>query len=160
MRPKFCSFNKLGIPVAVIEHNAKLNELVVDLGRSLLQYAAEVSPWAKTGALDNEMSRLAARQRNSVGRIVDLLVSRGWSVDFGLYPTDYGDLHFLSWNYFVPKLQQSQEALVAELDEAVHTCIDDAEAVSVLRDVLTEEQQVATALQALLTPSTPAIAAR
>ncbi len=146
--------------MAVITHNAKLNELVVDLGRSLLQYAAEVSPWAKTGALDNEMSRLAARQRDSVGRIVDLLVSRGWSVDFGVYPTDYGDLHFLSWNYFVPKLQQSQEALVTELDEAVHTCIDDAEAVAVLRDVLTEEQQVATALKALLSPSTPAIAAR
>ncbi len=146
--------------MAVIEHNAKLNELVVDLGRSLLQYAAEVSPWAKTGALDNEMSRLAARQRDSVGRIVDLLVSRGWSVDFGVYPTDYGDLHFLSWNYFVPKLQQSQEALVTELDEAVHTCIDDAEAVAVLRDVLTKEQQVATALKALLAPSTAAITAR
>lgn len=146
--------------MAVIAHNAKLNELVVDLGRSLLQYAAEVSPWAKTGALADEMARLAARQRESVGKLVDLLASRGWFVDFGVYPTDYGDLHFLSWNYFVPKLQQSQEALVAELDEAVHTCIDDAEAVMVLREVLEEERQVATALTALLSPSAPVTAAR
>lgn len=146
--------------MAVIEHNSKLNELVVDLGRSLLQYSAEVSPWAKSGALADEMSRLAARQRESVSKIVDLLVDRGWSVDFGAYPTDYGDLHFLAWNYFVPKLEQSQEALVAELDEAVHTCIDDYDAVKVLRDVLAEERQIETALKALLSPSTPAAAAR
>ncbi len=146
--------------MAVITHNAKLNELVVDLGHSLLQYAAEVSPWAKTGAVDNEMARLAARQRDSVGKIVELLSSRGWSIDFGLYPTDYGDLHFLSWNYFVPKLRQSQDALVAELDEAVHTCIDDAEAVSILREVLAEEQQVSTALNALLAPSATIVTAK
>ncbi len=146
--------------MAVIAHNAKLNEVVVDLGRSLLQYAAEVSPWAKTGALGDEMARLAARQRESVGKLVDLLVVRNWPIDFGVYPTDYGDLHFLGWNYFVPKLRESQAALVAELDEAVHTCIDDAEAVTVLREVLAEEQQVASALTALLSPSIPATAAR
>ncbi len=144
--------------MAAITHNAKLNELVVDLGRSLLQYAAEVSPWAKTGALSEDMARLAARQRESVGKLVDLLAARGWFVDFGVYPTDYGDLHFLSWNYFVPKLQQSQDALVAELDEAVHTCIDDAEAVTLLREIFEEERQVATALNALLAPA--AVAAR
>lgn len=146
--------------MAVITHNAKLNELVIDLGRSLLQYAAEVSPWAKTGAVSDEMARLAARQRDSVGKLVDLLAARGWNIDFGVYPTDYGDLHFLSWNYFVPMLRQSQEALVAELDEAAHTCIDDAEAVDVLREVLDEERQVSTALNALLAPAAPVSAAR
>ncbi len=144
--------------MAAITHNAKLNELVVDLGRSLLQYAAESSPWAKTGALADEIGRLAARQRESVGKLVDLLASRGCFVDFGVYPTDYGDLHFLSWNYYVPKLLQSQDALVAELDEAVHTCIDDAEAVIVLREVLNEERGVSSALSALLSPTTSAAA--
>lgn len=138
--------------MAAIAHNAKLNELVVDLGRSLLQYAAESSPWAKTGALADEMERLASRQRDSVARLVDLLVNRGWVVDFGVYPTDYGDLHFLAWNYFVPKLRASQEALVAELDEAVHTCVDDPEAVELLREILTEERSITAALDALVAP--------
>ncbi|HET6425037.1 MAG TPA: hypothetical protein VFG20_15225 [Planctomycetaceae bacterium] len=141
--------------MAAIAHNAKLNELVVDLGRSLLQYAAESSPWAKTGALADEMERLAARQRESVAKLVDLLDSRGWVVDFGVYPTDYGDLHFLGWNYFVPKLRASQDALVAELDEAVHTCVDDPEAVELLREILTEERSVNAALGALSTPPLP-----
>lgn len=138
--------------MAVIEHNSKLNELVVDLGRSLLQYAAESSPWAKTGAAADEIGRLAARQRESVGKLVDLLLSRGCNVDFGAYPTDYTDLHFLAWNYFVPKMRESQDALVTELDEAAHTCIDDAEAVVLLREILEEERSVTTALAALVTP--------
>lgn len=139
--------------MAAIAHNAKLNELVVDLGRSLLQYVAESWPWAKSGALADEVQRLAARQRESVGRLVDLLVQRGCVVDFGVYPTDYGDLHFLGCHYFVPKLRESQDALVAELDEAVHTCVDDAEAVTLLREVLDEERSIGTALAALATAS-------
>lgn len=143
-----------------ITHNAKLNELVVDLGRSLLQYAAESSPWGKTGALADEIARLAARQRESVGKLVELLTSRGWVIDFGVYPTDYGDLHFLGGSYFVPKLQESQEALVVEIDEAAHTCFDDPEAVAILREVLAEERDVAAALTALTKPAAPAAAAK
>lgn len=135
--------------MAAIAHNAKLNELVVDLGRSLLQYTAESSPWAKSGALADEVHRLASRQRESVGRLVELLTQRGCIVDFGVYPTDYGDLHFLGCNYFLPKLRESQDALVAELDEAVHTCVDDVEAVTLLREILDEERSIGTALASM-----------
>ncbi len=140
--------------MAVITHDAKLNNLLVDLGRSLLQYAAESSPWSRHPTLGNTLVELAAIQQGHVSRLTDLLVSRGWPVDFGGYPTEYTDLHFLSVEYFVPRLSAAQAAVVAELDEAVHTCIDDPAAVDLLRDVLTGEQAILERLRQLSVSST------
>lgn len=144
--------------MAVITHDAKLNNLLVDLGRSLLQYAVESSPWSRHATLGNTLVDLAAIQQGHVGRLAELLVSRAWPVEFGGYPTDYTDLHFLSVEYFLPRLAADQAAIVAELDEAVHTCIDDPAAVDLLRDVLTGEQAVLERLRQLSAASTSAAA--
>jgi hypothetical protein len=137
--------------VAVITHDAKLNDLLVDLGRSLLQYADESWPWANSGEATAERTvrAAAAEQRDHVARLADLLADRNWAIDFGGYPTDYTDLHFLSLDFFLPRLAAAQAALVTELDDAVHGCIDDPEAVTLLRDVLTGERDIATRLTAL-----------
>ena len=139
--------------MAVITHDAKLNDLLVDLGRSLLQYADESWPWAAAGeaAAEQEVRTLAAKQREHVARLTDLLVDRGWPIDFGGYPTDYTDLHFLSLDFFLPRLADSQAGVVAELDEAAHTCIDDPAAVELIRDVLAGEREIAGRLKALAT---------
>jgi hypothetical protein len=134
--------------VAVIVHNSKLNDLVVDLGRSLLQYVAETDAWTADAAASNRLKDWAAAQRNDVGKLVEFLLDRGWPVEFGTYPTNFTDLQFLSLAYFLPKLAASQQQLVAELDESIHTCVDDPEAVTVLRDVLDGERRIATDLQA------------
>ncbi len=128
--------------MAVITHDAKLNDLLIDLARSLLQYAVESSPWSQHPAVGADLADLAGRQQAHVGRLTELLTQRGWPVDFGGYPTEYTDLHFLSADYFLPRLISEQTALVAELDEAVHTCIADPAAVELLRDVLIGEQQI------------------
>jgi hypothetical protein len=137
--------------VAAITHDAKLNDLLVDLGRSLLQYADESWPWANSGeaAAEQTVRAAAAEQRDHVARLADLLADRAWAIDFGNYPTDYTDLHFLSLDFFLPRLAAAQAALVAELDDAVHGCVDDPEAVALLRDVLTGERDIATRLTAL-----------
>lgn len=139
--------------MAEITHNAKLNELVVDLGRSLLQYAAESGTWSRSHAAASDILALAVRQQRSVAQLADLLIDRGATVDFGGFPTDYTDLHFMSLDYFLPRLQESEDALVSELDEAVHTCVDDAEAVALLQGLLAEERAIATALRALTSPA-------
>lgn len=135
--------------MAAITHDAKLNDLVVDLGRSLLQYADESWPWAKASSQEREVRALAARQREHVSLLADLLADRSWNIDFGGYPTDYTDLHFLSLDFFLPRLSAAQAAVVAELDEAVHSCADDAEAVELLREVLTGEREIAQDLSRL-----------
>jgi hypothetical protein len=141
--------------VAAIAHNAKLNDLVIDLGRSLLQYAAEGSAWSTDAASHRRLADWSAAQQRDVGRMVELLVVRGWPVDFGTYPTDFTDLQFLSLRYFLPKLLTSQQQLVAELDESVHTCVDDAEAVALLREICEEERRIATEMQAAALAAAP-----
>ena len=128
--------------MARIQHNAKLNQLVVDLGRSLLQFVGEVSPWAPASATATRdaVARLVGNQQRDVNRLTELLVQRGCPVDFGMYPADYTDLHFLSLKSLLPRVIASQEALVAELDEAAHICIDDPEAVTLLGEVLSAER--------------------
>lgn len=135
--------------MAAITHDAKLNDLLVDLGRSLLQYADESWPWSHAPAHEREARALAARQREHVARLAELLAARGWSIDFGNYPTDYTDLHFLSLAFFLPRLADAQAALVAELDEAAHSCADDPEVVVLLKDVLTGEREIAAGLKSL-----------
>jgi hypothetical protein len=138
--------------VAAITHDAKLNDLLVDLGRSLLQYADESWPWAKSGeaAAEQTVRAAAAEQRDHVARLADLLADRNWAIDFGNYPTDYTDLHFLSLDFFLPRLAAAQTAVVAELDDAVHGCVDDPEAVTILKDVLAGERDIAAKLTTLV----------
>ena len=130
--------------MARIQHNAKLNQLVVNLGRSLLQFVGEVSPWtpANAAATRDAVARLVSRQQRDITRLTDLLVERGCPIDFGMYPADFTErnLHFLSLKSLLPRVIASQEALVAELDEAAHTCIDDPEAVTILGEVLSAER--------------------
>lgn len=128
--------------MALIQHNAKLNQLVIDLGRSLLQFVGEVSPWTPRNAESTRetVARLVSRQRDDVARLTELLMDRGHTVDFGMYPAEYTDLHFLSLKSLLPRVIANQEALVTELDEAAHTCVDDPDAVSVFRDILNSER--------------------
>jgi hypothetical protein len=128
--------------VAAITHDAKLNELLIDLGRSLLQYASESSLWARDPRVASRFESLAARQRGQVARLVELLLERGWSVDFGSYPTEYTDLHFVSLEYLYPQILAEQSVLVTELDEAIHTCADDPIAVDLLRGLHADELQL------------------
>jgi len=141
--------------VAVITHDAKLNDLLVDLHYSLLQYVAETSPWSQKPQAASTVEQLAAQQQRHVARLVDLLRMRNWSIDFGTYPSEYTDLQYLSVEFFLPRLIAAQSAVVSELDEAVHTCIDDAVAVALLRDLLTGEQEILAQLRQLQPQSAP-----
>lgn len=137
--------------MARIQHNAKLNRLVADLGRSLLQFLGEVSLWTPTSAsaARETLDRAVKGQQNRVNQMSELLVSRGTPVNFGSYPASYTDLHFLSLKSLLPRLISSQESLIAELDEVVHTCADDDEMVTLLRDILSAEKASTAELKAM-----------
>lgn len=144
--------------MAAIQHNSKLNDLVVDLGKSLLQYVWEGNAWTSDPELARKLQEWAEIQQQDVGRLVEFLWNRGWVVDLGTYPTDFTDLQFLSLKYLLPKLCVAQDRLVAELDEAVHTCVDDPDAVALLREILESERRIATQLCAVASIATPTAA--
>jgi hypothetical protein len=144
--------------MVAIAHNAKLNDLAIDLGRNLLQYAADVGVWAAHAIDEHRLQDAAASQRDDVGKLVELLQTRGWAVDPGTYPTEFTDLQFLSLTYILPRILDEQRALVEDLDEAVHTCIDDPEAVALLRDIAANERRIAEDLAQLAAPAASAAA--
>jgi hypothetical protein len=146
--------------MAEIQHNARLNGFVISLGRSLLQYADECWPWidSSEAELQTVLHRLAELQRQAVAALVELLDQREWPIDFGAYPNDYGDLHFVSLDYLLSLLVAGEQANVADLDEAVHACADDPRAVAVLREVLTTEQKILERLQSAAAARNPAAA--
>ncbi len=128
--------------MARIQHNTKLNQLIVDLGRSLLQFVGEASPWSpnSASAARDAVARLVGSQRQHVERLTDLLVERRCPVEFGVYPAAFTDLHFLSLKSLLPRILANQDVLVSELDEAAHTCIDDPEAASALDEILAAQR--------------------
>lgn len=128
--------------MADVQHNARLNELLIDLGRSLLQYVWESSPWTNRPELTTKLTNWARQQQRDVAKLVALLDERGWPIDFGVYPVEYTDLQFLSLDFLLPHLAVSQQRIVIELDEAVHTCADDPLAFKVLQEILVHEKQI------------------
>jgi hypothetical protein len=134
-----------------VEHNSQLNQIVIDLGCSLLQFCGEVSAWSPANAADarDTVSQAIKQQQEHRDQIVQLLVDRDYAVDFGVYPADFTDLHFMSLKAFLPRIIANQDAILLELNEAVHTCIDDAPAMTVLNAVLTGERELTAALRAI-----------
>lgn len=122
--------------------NAALNDLLVLVGRSLLQYAIECWPWA--GADDDPEHRafeeLSHDQRATASRIAILLDKRGWPVDFGLYP-DWSELHYVSLDYLLKKVIADEEELVAAIERAAPACQSDPEAKAIVSELLADEKQ-------------------
>lgn len=127
--------------MAIIQHSAKLNSLLIDILRSLLQYAGESSLWIREGA--EQFDRLRQRQQLDAALLAQVLGERGWPVEAGAYPTEYTDLHYVSFDFLRQQIIVNQRQIVAELDEALHTCgSDDPEGMDVVRVVLASEQDI------------------
>ena len=130
--------------MAHVQHNAKLNELLIAAGRSLLQYVGQCSSWSsrKEADLEHEFERLVAVQQEHVAQLSALLSDRRWTIDFGGFPATYTDLHFLSLKYLLKLIRVNQQALLGELEEASHTCVHDPEAAALIAEILKSEQEI------------------
>jgi hypothetical protein len=137
--------------MAHVQHNAKLNQLLIDIGRSLLQYVGHCSSWSSRsqGAIEEEFPKLVAIQQQHVAQLSELLMERRWTIDFGGFPLTYTDLHFLSLKYLLKIILVNQKAVLAELDEASHCCVDDPEAAALIHEIMASERQITEQLHSL-----------
>lgn len=130
-----------------------INEALIGLSRSFLQYVAESWPWVDEAdrGIEEQVQVLAARQRQDVGQLVELLLARDWAIDFGTYPTEYTDLHFISLAALFSLLQNGQSQIADRLAGAVQTLRDasDAEAVELLEAIAIRQNDLAAALKEL-----------
>ena len=147
--------------MATAETSQVLNDLLIEVTRSLLQYAREAWPWTSTLHEDQRLliNRLAEKQAAGAAELVELLMSRGWSIDFGTYPTEYTDLHYVSLEYVLGLLLDNEQSLVTTIMTARDRCRGDQEAEAVLDRVLFEQREIVASLTAMRNPQTSGSAA-
>jgi len=130
-----------------------INTALIGLSRSFLQYVAESWPWvdADDRSIEEQLQVLAARQRQDVGDLVELLMDRDWAIDFGTYPTEYTDLHFISLTSLFEWLSTGQSQIAdllkstqQELQEA-----GDGEAAGIVETVALRQNDLAQAMKEL-----------
>ncbi|HUG92367.1 MAG TPA: ferritin-like domain-containing protein [Planctomycetaceae bacterium] len=135
-----------------IHRNAELNELLVLLGRSLLQYVGESWPWAGPDEEDVQraVDALAARQREHEAQIAALLAERDWNIDFGTYPTEFTDLHYVALDYLLAELVAHEGGMTREIEALARRCADDAEAAPLAERVLADHRDEVRQLETLV----------
>ena len=127
-----------------------LNNTLIQMSCSFLQYVSESWPWVRLEAtsIEEQVRVLAARQRQDVGEVVSLLSAREYHIDFGSFPTEYTDQQFLGLAVLIGRLTHSQKLLCDRISSAVTslTSAGDSEASEVLRVVGQHEADILKAL--------------
>ena len=136
----------------MVHQNQALNDLLIDLCRSLLQYTADAWPWT---ADDEQQARrtidqIVARQQVYIAELADMLMSRGWNVAFGMFPAEYTDLHYVALEYLLHLLVENQTALLAKIEKALEAVRGDQQASELLADLVTEQREIVSTLRQLL----------
>lgn len=130
-----------------------VNDALIGLSRSFLQYVAESWPWvdADHQQIADQVQTLAARQRQDVGDLVQLLMQRDWVIDFGTFPTEYTDLHFISLSTLLTWLQNGQSRIADRLAAAVQALREagDEEATGLLEAIAMRQNDLSAAMKEL-----------
>lgn len=123
-----------------------LNNILIQMARSFLQYVAESSPWVRleSSSLEGQVYALAARQRQDVGEIVNLLTAREHYIDFGSFPTEYTDQQFLALNVLMGSLKHSQSLICTRIAAGVVSlkAAGDTEGAELLATVESHERDI------------------
>ncbi|MBL8851280.1 MAG: hypothetical protein JNG89_16480 [Planctomycetaceae bacterium] len=129
----------------------QLNDLQIDLGRSLLQYVGESWPWTGEDETSERtvLERIIAEQKATVLQFATLLDERKHRIAYGQYPSDYTSLHYVALDYLLAQLVGQQRDLAADLSAAVDDAAGDNEAQSLLKAAAEQAGRHADELAAL-----------
>lgn len=123
------------------ECHAKLNELLIRLNRSLLQYVGESWPWIDSESPETlaELDGMVKRQQNDVSRLVQVLMSRRWAIEFSNYATEFTDKHFLSLDFLLPQIVADEKRNKAVCDDALACCGEESDVAELLKQIKSNE---------------------
>lgn len=131
--------------------DSRINSVLISLSRSFLQYVSESWLWVDDSAkgVGEQISVLAARQRQDVADLARLLQDREWSIDYGAYPTEYTDMQFLSLSALFSQLMFAQSVIGDKLSAAVSDlqALGDSEAAEWVEIIRLREGDLAGALK-------------
>ena len=123
--------------------NACLNDLLVELHRSLVQYACDAWPWSSGQGreLSKTIQEIADGQQKNVEQLVVLLRERRHRIDFGVYPNEYPSLHYVALEYLYTRLLTQQSALVSWIESQISRIAGDDEAESLVREIAISQRE-------------------
>jgi len=128
-----------------------LSGLLNQVRYSLLQYIGESWPWSGKDdqARLDAFTGLVRRQQFSAERLASLLLERRAVVPGSNYPKDCSELHFVTLDFAKKRLIANAEAVIAALKAATPQLADDAEALRLVEQLASDEQQTLDSLKAL-----------
>ncbi|WP_166819966.1 hypothetical protein [Thalassoroseus pseudoceratinae] len=140
------------------ELHAHVNRLLIDLHRSLLQYVGECWPWTDNKSAEERaiIADLVVRQRRQIEQLADYLRESDWLTDFGSYPTEYTNLHYVALDYLLNQLVESEVALLHQTNQVLAQAQSCPELAQLLGRVHAEEQAMVAELRKLASQSTQA----
>lgn len=139
--------------------NQILNQALIRVYRSLLQYAAECWPWASANAQAEQatITEMGLRQQSTVRNLVELLTHRGWPIEFSNYPNGYTDHHYVGLDFLLGEIIKDEEELIADLQGDEAQLASDPEGAKLIAHVLDAERSHLVKLRELAA-ATPAAA--
>lgn len=131
--------------------NERLNDLVIRLYRSLLQYTNECWPWGgdKEEIEQSTIADLAADQLHHLQPLADLVLARSQNFDYGIYPMEYGELHYVALEYLMHELLRDEAGLIDSLEREHAAATGDAELTAILGNLIEAERHHLTKLKEL-----------
>jgi hypothetical protein len=128
-----------------------LSDLLNQVRYSLLQYIGESWPWSGKDdqvRLDAFVG-LVRRQQFSAERLASLLLDRRAVVPGSNYPQDCSELHFVTLDYAKTRLVDNAGSIVGALKNATSQLTDDPEALRLVEQLTSDEEQTLDGLKAL-----------
>ncbi len=130
---------------------AALNDLLINVGRSLLQYVGECWPWADAhkDEAQRKIQELVKQQERQIAQLTELLYEADWTIDFGSYPTEYTDLHYVALDFLLDQLIHNQESLVEDARRTLPACEEHPGAEKLVAEIQRGQESIAQELKAL-----------
>jgi len=130
-----------------------LNAALSRIHRTLLQYVAECWPWTEQSETRTAIESAVQIQRRHVQALYQFLDQARATIDWGVYSTDFTDLHFVSLKYLLTQIVKNQMSLVNDLQRIVAALPPETPAAQLVRNILDEEQALVGIVQKLTTPT-------
>ncbi|MCA8998504.1 MAG: hypothetical protein KDA68_14325 [Planctomycetaceae bacterium] len=110
--------------------NDRLNDLLITINRSLLQYAMESWLWSSdaTDSLLDPLKQAAAKQQHDVERLAGFLTERRHRTSFGTFPATYTSLHYVAVGFLVSRILANQRDIVSAIESSLSMLSTDIEA--------------------------------
>lgn len=130
-----------------------LNDLLVSIHRSLLQYAAEAWPWtdAHDAETRNQVLEAARKQQESIRELAVYLDRHGHTIAWGQYPVAFTSLHFVSVEYLADRIIAGQQKIVDKCRRVADQIAEDQRAARMVESLIQVESARLRSLQAVKT---------